>query len=146
MTTKLARHGYVASVDVSGVPVDISSSCGDCEFDITVAMGNVFTADTPYRQNVEGGGVFAVVTLQVIRTTGLTEAYNIFNTWLQEANKAARTLTIDHPNSSSGSYRLTGEFSLRSFQSARRSPGSGDPEVLQAVLESDGAFTHARLT
>ena len=140
---KIPRHGYVCSVDVSSTPTNISSTCGDCDIDITVNMGNVFTADTVYRQNVEGGGKFATVTLTIIRTTGTTEAYRIFNDWLLEATKTARTLTIDSPDSNSGSFRLTGEFSLRSFQTARRSPGSGDAELLQAVLESDGAFTHA---
>lgn len=106
-------------------------------------MGTVFTADTRYQQTVEGGGLAATVTVSVIRTTGTTEAYKIFNTWLLESSKTSRTLTIDHPNSSAGSLRLTGEFALQTFQQARRSPGSGDAEILQAVLVSDGAFTHA---
>lgn len=142
MTTKLPRHGYVINADnSSGTPVDLSSSCGDCSIDPTKNMGTVFTADTRYRQNVEGGGLFVQVNVQVIRTTGLTEAYANFRSWLLDANPAARTLTIDWPNSSSGSERLTGEFSLQSFQAARRSPGSGEAEILEAVLVSDGAFT-----
>lgn len=144
---KIPRHGYVAKIDNgSGIPTDISSTCGDCEIDTTKNMGTVFTANTRYQQTVEGGGLSCQVTLNIVRTTGATEAYNLFNAWYLEANPASRTLTIDHPNSSAGGMRLTGEFSLQTFQAARRSPGSGDAEILQAVLVSDGTFTHEPIT
>lgn len=144
--TTLPRHGYVINVDnSSGTPVNVSSSCGDCDISSTKNMGTVFTAETRYRKNVEGGGLFNQITVKVIRTTGLTEAYNIFSDWYHEANPAARTLTIDWPNSNSGSRRITGEYSLQTFEDAHRSPGSGEAEILNAVLVSDGTFTLSTL-
>lgn len=139
--TKLPRHGYVISIDNPTNPQDISSSCGECEIDPTKNMGTVFTADTRYQQTVENGGLLCQVTLRVIRTTGTNEAYSIFRTWLLQSDPISRTLTIDWPNSNQNSERLTGEFSLQSFQGARRAPGSGEAEILEAVLVSDGTFT-----
>src|SRR5574341_80841 len=143
MTTKLPRHGYVIQVDKTpgGALQDISSSCGDCDIDPTKEMGTVYTADTRFRQTVEGGGLYCQVTVRVIRTTGANEAYDIFRTWYMEASPTARSLQIDWPNSNSGSERISGEFSLQSFQAARRSPGSGEAEILEAVLASDGTYT-----
>lgn len=146
MTTKIPRHGFVCSVDNgSGTPVNISSSCQDAEIDTTKNMGTVFTADTRYQQTVEGGGLANRIRLMVIRTTGTTEAYRLFSDWLHEASPAARTVTIDWPNSNSGSRRITGEYSLQSFQEARRSSGSGEGEILEAVLVSDGTFALSTL-
>lgn len=143
MTTKLPQHGYVCSLDGSagGSPVNISSSLKNADIDVPKGLGTVYTADTGFQQTVESPVKSCKVTLEVVRTTGVTEAYTIFRDWLMETNPVARTLTIDWPDSLSGSDRLTGEFSLESFQAARRQPGSGDPEILQAVLSSDGTFT-----
>lgn len=141
MPTKLPRHGYVASIDNPTSPQNISSSLGNASIDPTKNMGTVFTADTRFQQTVEGGGLACNVNLQVIRTTGVNEAYNIFSDWYKESAPTSRTLTIDWPNSNSGSRRLTGEFSLQQWQEARREPGSGEAEVLEAVLTSDGTYS-----
>jgi hypothetical protein len=143
VTTKLSKHGYVIAIDNPSSPQDISSSCGKCDIDPMKAVGEVYTADTGFRQTVESPVKAIQVTVDVVRTTGLTEAYSIFAAWHQEANPTARTLTVSWPGSASGDARVTGEFSLKSFQTARREPGSGEAEILQAVLISDGTFTWA---
>lgn len=144
MSTKLSRHGYVISLDnASGVPVDISSTCGTCEIDMEKATGTLFVANSRFRQVVDGGGLSCTVTLTVYRTSASNEAYRLLNDWYLENNPGSRTLTIDHPTTGAGNMRLTGEFALQSFQLARREPGSGDPETLQAVLVSDGSYTHS---
>lgn len=139
--TKIPRHGYVCSIDNPTVPQAIASSCGDCEITPAKGVGTVYTADTGFQQTVESPVKSCQVTLSIIHTTGIAEAYRIFMNWHMEANPGPRTLTIDWPDSNSGSTRVTGEFSLQSMQAAQRSPGSADAEISQAVLISDGTYT-----
>lgn len=143
MTTKLAKHGYVINVDASsgGSPRDLSSSCRNAKITPTKGMGTVYTADTGFQQTVESPVKSCEVSVEVVRTTGSTEAYETFRSWYMETLPTSRTLTIDWPNSNTGSMRITGEFSLKSFEAADRQPGSGDPEILNAVLSSDGTYT-----
>jgi hypothetical protein len=134
----------VLSVDDStGTPVDISGSSNQANLDFTLQTAETFTFDGDYAikkacKKTVGLSINAVYSLND------TEASNILEDWYHNDSINSRTVTIDVPNGSGGSFRYAGEFIIEGYGLPVSAEDAG-AIILGFTLSNDGAVTRSAI-
>jgi len=140
-STPVYKQQAVTSIDnASGTLTDITSTNST----ITVALQRqssetyVFGDDTA----IQGiGKSTGTVSGTIVYSTNAAEARAMYNEWYFTSEGAARTVTIDVPDSASGSDRYSGELVLNSFTPVDGDAGSGELMMMQVEMKGPISWT-----
>ena len=140
-STPVYKQQAVTSIDnASGTLTDITSTNST----ITVALQRqssetyVFGDDTA----IQGiGKSTGTVSGTIVYSTNATEARAMYNQWYFSAEGTARTVTVDVPDSSTGSDRYSGELVLNSFTPVDGDAGSGELMMMQVEMKGPISWT-----
>lgn len=129
--------------DSTGTPVDISGSANQASMDFTVQSAETFTFEGDWAIKKSCKKAVAL-TIQTLYTLNDAEGSNIMEDWFHNSSGTSRTVQIEVPDSSGGSFSYSGEFILESYGL----PVSADDAgviLLSFSLSNDGAVTRAAI-
>lgn len=136
----------VIKIDNSGgTPVDISGNANTLSITGTRQNSEYYNFASD-NANVIEGGKSQTVTLQVIVSDTQDEAYDLLADWWESAGGGERTVTIQYPDATAGSYQLVGEAVLTSFNYGDFEAGSAEPMMIEATMMISGGITRTVIT
>jgi len=140
-TAASARSCAIRIDDENGAPVDVSGSTNQWGLDLDNQTGQMwtFSGDWPITRD---GKKNASLTIRAVYTTTNNEASDLFLDWFN--NQGQRTVTIDYPDSSVGSNRLTGDFALDDF-SQQGEAQNGEPMTVEVTLLPTNELTLTKI-
>lgn len=129
-----------------GTPTDISDGVSTATLDVTYQNGQFYTFGLTGAQVTEGQRTFSgTLGIRSSETNDTSQAYYIASTWLVPGagvKAGARTLIVDYPDSTAGSYRLSGESRATSFALINSDAGGdGTPATHNLAFNIDGDMT-----
>lgn len=144
MAVQIAKYKGALKFDASSsatVTTDYSTDIIDVQSPFTKAMGTHFTIGSLYQQSTEGGmGVSITATVRF--STSAASAFQVLMAWNIAGGE--RTVQLYAPDSTTGSYMLSGEFLCAGPGNIYDiMGGSGDVHSAQFTLQSNGTFTYA---
>lgn len=143
-TTAENACDVVLTVDnASGTPVDVSGSTNQANMDLSATSAETFTfqGDWAIKKTCKKAVAVAV---QALYSVTETEALNIFMDWFFNSLGTSRTVQIDIPDSSVGSDRYSGEFTLENVSVPLTADDAG--VILASIaLSNDGTVTRSTI-
>ena len=126
----------------SGVLTDISGSSNEASMDFSRQVAETFTFDGDWaiKKSCKKSVSMSVRTLYSLNDG---EASNIMEDWFHNSN-AARTIQLDVPNGSGGSFRYSGEWILESYGLPVSAEDAG-VILMSFSLTNDGEITRAAI-
>lgn len=146
-TTFIPNTNAVVKLDNSvGSLTDISDYTSTCTVDMTASIGKFYVFGETGSQSAEGKRDVTAV-LGVRPAEDSAGASYSLNGWAMSAGTMGkRTLEIDVPDSTSGSFRISGEAYLSAWQIFNQdAAGDGTPSQQNANLQFDGLPTYSVL-
>lgn len=141
-TNAINACNVVLTVDDStGTPVDISGSSNQASMDFSLQVAETFTFDGDWAIKKSCKKSVAL-TIQTLYSLSDAEGSNIMEDWFHNSSGTSRTVTIDVPDGTGGSFSYSGEFILESYGL----PVSADDAgviLMSFSLSNDGAVTRA---
>jgi hypothetical protein len=146
-TTFIPNVNAVIKLDNSGgVLTDVSDYVSTVTVDLTASIGKFFVFGEPGAQSAEGKrDVTAALGVRPAEDS-VGASYSL-NSWAMAAGSMGRrTVEIDVPDSTSASFRISGEFYLSAWQIFNQdAAGDGTPATQTASLQADGLPTYSVL-
>lgn len=141
----LEQSSAIVKIDnASNTPVDISAQVKDISIGYQTNKGEYYALNVDFAYGIVGKGKY-VGTLTVYHTGVANEAQDLLIAWATAAaatRRAARTLTVDVPDSLAGSRRVTGEFKLGGLGDiVKVDAASNEPGTSSVDLMCEGALT-----
>lgn len=146
-TTFIPNVNAVVKLDNSGGALtDVSDYVSTCTVDMTAQIGKFYVFGETGAQSAEGKRD-VTASLGVRPAEDAVGASYSLNGWAMSASAMGRrTLEIDVPDSSSASFRISGEFYLSAWQIFNQdAAGDGTPSTQTASLQADGLPTYSVL-
>lgn len=133
----------VLQVDnLAGTLTDLSGSTNQTSmsFSRQVAETHTFDGDWAIKKSCKKA---VSLSIQALYTLSDVEASNLLEDWFHNDN-TSRSVQIDVPNASGGSFRYTGEFILESYDLPLSAEDAG-VILMSFALSNDGAVTRAAI-
>jgi len=138
-TTAVNACDVVVSIDDDGGTLtDVSGSTNEVAISFEINMGEANTFDGNYPLRLVCGKT-ASMSLTALYTTTGDEAWDLIKGWLHVYDGDSRTVRVDCPDSTTGSDRYEGEWTLVSYDHTFSS-GEGGPIMVSAELVNDGTI------
>lgn len=137
-------HGSVISIDnAGGTPVDVSDFVQKGMLKVIRPVG-VYHTLGELSSEASQGGLSWELELEIVKTKDANGAYKLLRDWLTSSAimQRNRTITIDDPDSNTGSERYSGEWYFEGFDPiSTKEGGKGDPQILKANFKNHGPIT-----
>lgn len=143
-TTAVNACDVVISIDNSGGTLtDISGSSNQCSLDIGRNVAEVFTfsGDWSIKKSCKSSVTVAV---QVLYSTTADEGRDLLEDWIFDSPTTDKTVQIDVPDSSVGSTRYAGEFTIESYSVPLAASEAG-VIICSANLSNSGTVTRSTI-
>lgn len=136
MATIVLHPGVVTLDDSGGVPRIISNQVTDVQINTEKNIGSFHVLGNDWEQQSQGGKR-ATADVEFIETQPTNEAHQLFRDWLISGlATVTRTLTVDAPDSLTGSMRYSGETVIVNINPLHKGTGgAGDPVKSRASLK-----------
>lgn len=139
----------VVKIDkAAGTLVDISAQVQTCKLGVDANGQNYYTLGENYALAADGKKKWTVNMTCIVTDGGSeTEAFDIFNTWFLSTNQpGARTIQLDTPDSSVGSFRFSGEVKCTAVSDiVNVDAAGGNVQVFTVTLMGDGTLTKSTI-
>lgn len=128
--------------DSTGALADVSGSTNQASLSFSRAVAETFTfeGDWAIKKSCKKS---VTLSLQALYSLNDAEGSNIMEDWFHNDN-TSRSVQIDVPNGSGGSFRYTGEFTLESYDLPLSADDAG-VILMGFSLSNDGAVTRAAI-
>jgi hypothetical protein len=143
-TTAVNACDVVISIDNSGGTLtDISGSSNQCSMDIARNVAEVYTfsGDWAIKKSCKSSVTVAV---QVLYSTTADEGRDLLEDWIFDSPTTDKTVQIDVPDSSVGSTRYSGEFTIESYSVPLAASEAG-VIICSANLSNSGTVTRSTI-
>jgi hypothetical protein len=125
---------------------DISGEAASATLAFGVESGTYNTFGNSW-SGVSVGPRSVQIDLTIVFTTTADEGYDLITDWYHgTAWNAARSIQIDAPDSTAGSFRYSGEVKLTGAPNVQLDAASGDAVVMTCQLSGHGTMTKADIT
>jgi len=129
--------------DNLGSLTDISGSSNQASMDFSKQVAETFTFDGDWAIKKDCKRSVSM-SIQALYTLNDGEASNILEDWFHNGS-GSRTVQVDVPDGTGGSFRYSGEFILESYSLPLSADDAG-VILLGFTLSNDGAVTRAAIT
>lgn len=131
----------IVKVDNSGgTPVDISGNTNTISITGTRTNSEYYNFASDDAKVIEGGKS-QTISLQIIVSDTQDEGYDLLADWWETSGGGERTVTIQYPDATAGSYQLVAEAVLTSFNYGDFEAGSAEPMMIEATMMCSGGIT-----
>lgn len=142
-TESVNACGVVLMVDDNtGTLADISGSTNQASMDFSKQTAETFTFDGDWAIKKDCKRA-VTLSIQALYSLNDAEASNLLEDWFHNGS-GSRTVQVDVPNGSGGSFRYAGEFILESYGLPLAADDAG-VILLGFALSNDGAVTRAAI-
>lgn len=128
--------------DNTGTLADISGSTNQASMDFSKQTAETFTFDGDWAIKKDCKRAVSL-SIQALYSLNDAEASNLLEDWFHNGS-GSRTVQVDVPNASGGSFRYSGEFILESYGLPLAADDAG-VILLGFALSNDGAVTRAAI-
>lgn len=129
--------------DSTGTLVDISGSANEATMDFSIQSSETFTfeGDWAIKKSCKKAVTMSINALYSLNDA---EASNILEDWFHNSSTTSRTVQLDVPNDSGGSFRYSAEWIIEGYNLPVSATEAG-VIILGFSLSNDGEVTRAAI-
>jgi len=140
-TVANGKNSSIHVDDENGAPVDVAGTGNSWQLDVENMTGQAWTYSGEWPITLDGKSN-AKLTIKFAYSPTQNEGADLMRDWIN--NKGARTITIDYPDSSVGSDRVTGDWRINDFSTGAKAQ-DGEPMFVECTFSPDGTITPGKI-